>query len=1179
MLIKDLFQKDIARPINGVVKADQLDESSVWQELDEFVITKELDGHFRRFFQDYAEAIERPGDSDIAGRIGVWVSGFFGSGKSHFIKVLSYLLRNEQHRYDGETKHAAAFFNSKVKDAMLLGDIKRAVASHADVILFNIDSKADHKDGRDAILRVFLKVLNELAGYSSHFPQIAHMERHLAREGQLDHFHAAYEDLTGASWVDKRDAWEFHQDEIVDALSQVLKQSKESVRRWIDSASDNFSLTVETFCQLVREHIDARGRDHHIIFLVDEVGQFIGADTHMMLNLQTLIEELGTECGGRAWVVVTAQEDIDAVLGEFKGSRANDFSKIQGRFKMRLSLSSANVDEVIRERLLAKKEDVRDDLASTYFQERDNLRNQLSFRDIGMTLPDFTDGDDFLRNYPVIPYQFKLLQKIFESIRKAGATGIHLAHGARSLLDAFQHAVKSVSECEVGVLIPLYRFYPSIENFLDTSVKRTINQASGNTSLQAFDATLLKVLFLIRYVDEIKGNVDNLVTLCLDEIDADRLALRTKIEESLMRLERETLVNRSGDTYFFLSREERDIMREIRRIEVSSGDEVRVLGNLVFDDVLKGQRKHRFGVTRKDYSFNRVCDGHPLGQRIDGGLNVSVITPLAEEFSVYQGTGPCIIKSTDDSGQVLIVLKDEDQLGRELRVFIQTNKFLRTRNDGTLSPTTKRILSDLADENRLRRVRLSDLLGELITRAAYYVAGQQVESGGSDPVSILANAMDYLIQNTFPKMDYLETLCEDPVSEVETQLIRLVQGQTSLVLDDQESNSRAIEDLRKHIELCAAKNLQIVLYDLVARYERRPYGWPEFEVILLLVRLFAASTLRFVDAGAEIPREKLRDVLTSKRRWKSVKVIPRPVVPIEIIIKSVDLGKKIFLAEGPKEADLLAKFLRGHLEEWRSNLRNFRFSEEEGRYPGGKEVADGLRLVQTIMGLNESLMFLNGFVENSTGLLTLSEDLHELSHFFGYQLTMWKKLRAARDRFQVNQMDLERNEAADRALNRMNEILDDPKPYAYVKEGTPLIRTVEEVNERLLDAQRIEALKVISGHTTLVNEALAAASADESQKSQALKRLKDLKQIVVASSSIAQIAYAESKSVLLKDVALDRIGPKPPRPHPKPPCEIFPKDHVTSSYLESQSDVNAFLEKLCSILTEALKRNERIRIR
>ena len=124
-------------------------------------------------------------------------------------------------------------------------------------------------------------------------------------------------------------------------------KSKESCEKWIDKAEENFSLTIENFCKWVKEYLDRQGPDHRIIFLVDEVGQFIGGDTHLMLNLQTITEDLGTMCNGRAWVVVTSQEDIDAVLGDLRSTKSHDFSKIQGRFRTRLSLSSANVDEVM----------------------------------------------------------------------------------------------------------------------------------------------------------------------------------------------------------------------------------------------------------------------------------------------------------------------------------------------------------------------------------------------------------------------------------------------------------------------------------------------------------------------------------------------------------------------------------------------------------------------------------------------------------------------------------------------------------------------------------------------------------------------------------------------------------------------------------------------------------------
>ena len=344
MKIKDLFEREINRAINGVVKADQLDESSVWQELDEFVITRELNQHINDLVAVLLSTME-PGER-AADKNGIWISGFFGCGKSHLIKVLSYLLENKEHRHEGKQRRAADFFADKLTDAILLADLKKVVGGKTDTILFNVDSKADHRSGRDALLQVFLKVLNEKQGYSGDHPHVAHMERHLDENGKLEAFHAAFERESGVSWRKERDAWEFHRDEVVAALQEALGQSASSVEKWVDGGAENFSLTVENFAKWVKRYLDSRGEDHRIMFLVDEVGQFIGSDTHLMLNLQTITEQLGTVCGGRAWVVVTSQEDLDAVLGDLNNVRQHDFSKIQGRFKTRLSLSSANVDEL-----------------------------------------------------------------------------------------------------------------------------------------------------------------------------------------------------------------------------------------------------------------------------------------------------------------------------------------------------------------------------------------------------------------------------------------------------------------------------------------------------------------------------------------------------------------------------------------------------------------------------------------------------------------------------------------------------------------------------------------------------------------------------------------------------------------------------------------------------------------
>ncbi len=407
------------------------------------------------------------------------------------------------------------------------------------------------------------------------------------------------------------------------------------------------------------------------------------------------------------------------------------------------------------------------------------------------------------------------------------------------MLDAFQSAAKIVSINEVGVLVPLYDFYPSVESFLDTAVKKTIDQAETNPSLEPFDIQLLQVLFLIRYVDEMKGNVDNLVTLCLDQIDGDRLALRHRIEESLGRLEKETLISRSGENYFFLTNEERDINKEIKQVDLSNGEEAKLQGEIVFEDVLKGQRKHRFTANKMDFDFNRRCDLYPVGSQKDGSLLVSVITPLADDYDIYD-KGKAILESAAEGGYVLIRLGNDEGLGRELRSYLQTEKYLSRKNDGTLSESTKRILRVCAEDNRERRERLTTLLGEMLSAAEYFVAGQLLKLKASTPWAALDEAMEYLIQNTFNKMSYLKRLAAEPLKEVQAVLRSNDIAKENLLFQTGENNPEALEDLRSYLQLCSMRSQQVVLHDLLEkRYSLRPYGWPDGEVLLLLARLQA----------------------------------------------------------------------------------------------------------------------------------------------------------------------------------------------------------------------------------------------------------------------------------------------------------------------------------------------------
>jgi len=1193
MLIQNLFIKNISRPINGVVKADQLNESVIWQELDEYVVTRELDRHLRTFLSSYLAAADNHNDPIIAGRMAVWISGFFGSGKSHFIKILSYLLGNRSAYCPDSSseKKAVDFFSDKIKDPMLLGDIKRTTTIDTDIILFNIDSRADATDGRSTILSVFWRLFNESQGFCGNSLPLAEIERYLSIKSKYEDFKTKFKEIYGSEWENERDAYSLLQDEIVEALSLVLDKSPDATRDWFEKYEDNFSLTVEQFAKRVKEYLDTKSKTHRILFLVDEIGQFIGSDTHLMLNLQTIVEDLGRICGGRAWVLVTSQEDIDAVIGDIKSSKANDFSKIQGRFNTRLSLSSANTDEVIQARLLEKQDDAKQALKKLFSQKGDILKNQLSFTNDTTTLKNFSTEQEFVNNYPFTPYHFQLVQKIFESIRKAGATGLHLSRGERSMLDAFQSAAMNISSKEISALVPLYEFFPCIESFLDTSVKRSIEQAKDNKGLNApFDIHILQTLFLIRYVDIIKPNMDNLTTLCIDQVDADRIILKQQIDGALVRLEKENLISRNNDLYFFLTNEEREVSREIKSVEISSHAETDLLGDIVFEDILKNKSKHKYLPFKRDYAFNRICDEKPWGKMLEDELSLEIISPMHDEYSIYNA-GKCNMHSLDDQGIVLIKLGNDQTLFSEIRTYIQTDKYIKDKSDAAASTGLKQILRDRADDNRGRRERLISKVDDLILNADFYTLGKALEINAPTTSKALDQAFDYLILNTFSKFDYLAHVHDDPIKEIKQILLSDDIGQEQLVFEFAREETQDIKEIRTFIELKTASNKTIVLDELVKQFAKRPFGWPQFQIVILVAKSFMAGNISLLKDKARIQPKEAIPLLSKTNQWKNVQIVKKITMPTRDLQTAKDLGKEIFGSLAPDGQEKISQYLKDGLKKWTIPLDKYKTLADTGNYPGKQEIDTCLKVAAGILDIHDAFEMIKEFNLQKEDLLDAHEDFLDLQDFYNNQKQTWETLQSALKRFRPNKSAIEKDVDAHKALKRMEEIVSAKSPYQMLKDVSKLVATVEQFNDKLLDEKRKSATDEIDNKIKQISNSLKGKDADDDFKNKTLFSLQNFKKKIATEYSIPHISYSVNESQDAFETALEAIEEKfIPAPEPgkksTPPIKtikkiktIKPADFKYKAYLECEDDVLAFVDKVKSELLSAVHGNFRVRVR
>uniref|UniRef100_UPI00374DC79C BREX system P-loop protein BrxC n=1 Tax=Crenothrix sp. TaxID=3100433 RepID=UPI00374DC79C len=1139
---------------------------------------------------------EQPKDSTITARMGVWVSGFFGSGKSHYIKILSYLLENIEaiDPKTGNPKKAADFFDEhKIKDPLLLADIHKAIKGTADVILFNIDAKADAKSDRDAIVQVFLRVFNEKQGLCGDAPHIAEMERYLIAKGAYDTFKTIFQARNGNTWHEERDAVDFLRDEVIAALAQALNMTEESAGRWFDNARDSYRINIEGLAKLVRDYLDTKPAGHRLIFLADEVGQFIGDNTQLMLSLQTIVEQLGTLCQGRAWVIVTSQEDIDAAIGGANKAKSQDFSKIQARFHTRLSLASSNTDEVIGERLLSKTEQAHVALRDIYAQKGDIINNQLSFQGCAVNLRGFKDAAEFVAYYPFTPYQFQLLQKIFESIRKVGATGKHLSRGERSLLDAFQSAAVQNAHKPINALIPLYDFYPSIDSFIDSIAKKSIDQAPDNSALEPYDTLLLKALFLIRYISEtIKPNIDNLATLCIDEVDADKLSLKGRIQESLARLEQQQLVSRNGDHWFFLTNEERDVARELGHVDVSSSERTRLLSELVFEDILRGQTKVRHRDTKGDYDFNRLLDGAPW-KTASHPLTLEILSPLGDDYERMHET-TCILRSSESTGRAIIRMAEGQRLYEELTLYLQIEKYISSPKAGQAMPSLKRILADRKEENRERKLRLVEQLSTLMTLGDFYILGQKPDiKAGLSPTGLLDEAINYLIANTYSKLPYLKYRTADPIAEIKAVLsgndIKPLLQNTK----NEELNPLAANELRQYL-LLAASEKRVLLSDIIDRFTGIPWGWkPEWEIVLLVARLYMAGEIKLMLEGADIEPKTAIDPLTKSVRFKQVSVLKRKSADSASLKRVRELHRELFSKLPREDEDGVVSDTRDSLTFWQTELKSYGHSAASKYYPGKTAIEHAVTQIGKQLAIRDSYEFIDALLTGKNDWLDLADEIHDVLSFYKTQRTTWQRMLDAMTAFADNHEALQQDINAANAFKQLTAIRDNPAPYSQINRIEPLLNTVETVNGQLAATEREIALLAIEQKLAEIETALDHVQGNADLRNKALRPMQQLKTSIAVLSSIPQIRYLAERAGTHLDTAMDSIAAAQKQPNPgikepsvgitvkipQKPVKVIRAQALTSkTYLETEAEVEAYLAKLKLVLLEVLKEGKKVRI-
>lgn len=1047
MQLQYIYQSDINRDINGVIKVAQDDEKSIEQELREYIITRELRKHFNTFFNNYERSLSYPTD-----KIGVWISGFFGSGKSHFLKMLSYILANNT----VAGKKAVDYFADKFDDPMMFAQLERCASVPTDTILFNIDSKSPLNKDKTAILRVFAKVFYEYRGFYGDDLKVAKLEQYIEKSGKMEAFKAKFEEIHGESWENSRDAFSFFEDDVVESLTATLGMSETAARNWFNG-TETADLSIEQLVKEIKEYIDSKGKDFRLLFMIDEVGQYIGSDGSLMLNLQTIVEEIGSKCGGRVWVMVTSQEAIDSIT-KISG---DDFSKIQGRFNTRLSLSSSSVDEVIKKRILAKTDSAANMLALNYSKNCAVLKNLFTFNDAVLDLKGYTSEYDFVETYPFVPYQFRLMQNVLAQIRKHGNSGKHLSGGERSMLSGFQEAAQAIEDKDENALVPFSLFYNTVHTFLESAIRRVIDRcqtaADSHDGIEQYDVNVLKLLYLIRYVDDIKSNVDNITTLMVDDIRADKIDMRKTIQESLDRLVSQNYVARNGDTYTFLTDDEQDIERDIRNMPVDSATIVQSISQIIFGD-LYISKKFKYG--KYDFPYDQIIDETTIGQ-ITGAVRLRILTVASDLYNA--GEQALLMRSNVDN-EAILVLSDKYPYFDELESAAKIRKYVKSRNVAQLPEAIQHIIRGKQQQASAYEKTAKEHISSAILEARVYVSGEVSSIKTSTVKDKIELALSSLVESVYSKLGYIKHNFDNDNELL--QILMNPNGQVTFGGGFAVDNPEAVDEVEQFLELQGMKMLPTSMGDIQRRFSGIPYGWREIDIAATICSLIATRKVALQYSGNMIqPSDKhIPDYLRRKTEIDKTLVTRKVAISDSLMKKSREFLKEFFnTMDLPSDEDGLITYVLDGFTAERAKLQGLLDDQySAGAYPDKAIVENGVKLCDSLLSQKkDNTALLTKMISMEDELLDLCEDMASVLAFFKNQRPIFDEASLLLDKMTAEREYLQAEQEAVTALTQIRDIIGMQKPYVRIAELPNLIQEVRSIYNQLLELKKQDVLSEI----------------------------------------------------------------------------------------------------------------------
>ena len=556
--IRDIFVKPIDRTIEEVIKVEQADEKAVSVELDEYIPTDYLQEQYSRVFDEIASGPANPREG-----IGIWISGFFGSGKSLFAKILGYTVAARR----VGTKTASDIFKVKLnnpKIADLLDSINARIPFHA--VIFDVSMDRGVRLANDRLTEIVYKALLRELDYSTDF-DLAELEITLEGDGKLETFQKRFQEIHGQPWKKRR------------LLGLALNEAS-AVLHDLDpgtySTPDSYAGSVgrgradidpNKLAKRAYELADRRRPGHALIFIIDEVGQYVSRSVDKMLDLQAIVQSLGVESKNRVehkkavspcWLAVTSQEKLDEVVNALD-SKKIELARLQDRFRLTVDLKQSDIAEITAKRVLEKTPEAVPALGKLYDDNEGRIKElgrlERTSRDTAIT------RDSFIRLYPYLPYEIDLCVDIVAGLRLCRGAYRHVGGSNRTIIKQAQELMINprtrLADAPIGDLVTLDRVYELLYlgNLFPSEVSREIDNVAKNLPDKTMAQKVVKAIALLEPVKDLPRTPHNLAVVLYPSVTSG--SILGEVEKAIASLEKAQVIRNSEEGYKLLTVQEK----------------------------------------------------------------------------------------------------------------------------------------------------------------------------------------------------------------------------------------------------------------------------------------------------------------------------------------------------------------------------------------------------------------------------------------------------------------------------------------------------------------------------------------------------------------------------------------------------------------------------------------------